>query len=649
MKLSFNTPYKSIESFPAIDLPDFSLVTGVNGAGKTHLLTAIGNGQITTDLSSNPQQQIRFFDWNSLIPNNAGSAHVSNIRQKQQQICELAKQTREQHSQALANIIHKYSLEEGAEVAGKWALLSYADDDVRHLMQGPKDALANQAIKDLRNLAQQSRSSMFQQVKGNPQERRIYESLEQKLHPRPFVSITLRDMERMPFDWNQADMFKQSFADMFLQYFQKQKTNWQYKVAEDEGQLEGVYLPQDKFFELHGNPPWEFVNKTFEDAGLEFRITNPEIIEAETFSPKLINQDTGIEMDFSDLSSGEKVLMSFALCLYYSLDKRQVIDKPKILLFDEIDAPLHPSMSKQLIGTILKTLVQDENIKVIMTTHSPSTVAVAPDESVYVMRPKFGLEKVAKEAAIAVLTEDIPTLSIDFEGRRQVFVEDDKDARRYEKIYQIFRRKLSSERSLTFIGVGRNGQGTTGCAQVKTIVENLTENGNKSVFGLIDWDKVNDPKDRLFVLAHGKRYAIENCILDPLLVAAMVIREQPEMRNQLGLLEEENYMSIKGLDATRLQVVSDKTVDLILTKANVKKSSICSETYSGGFSIDIAESYLQLKGHDLERATLEALPCLKRYNQSGQLMLEIINKIMPDLNELVPAMLLNIFDDILNA
>ncbi len=49
MKLSFLRTHKSITSFPEINLPDFVVLTGVNGAGKSHLLEAIENGSMQID------------------------------------------------------------------------------------------------------------------------------------------------------------------------------------------------------------------------------------------------------------------------------------------------------------------------------------------------------------------------------------------------------------------------------------------------------------------------------------------------------------------------------------------------------------------------------------------------------------------------
>ena len=87
--------------------------------------------------------------------------------------------------------------------------------------------------------------------------------------------------------------------------------------------------------------------------------------------------------------------MSFALCLYHAADQSTAVDFPKVLLFDEIDAPLHPSMSRSLLRTIQKTLVEEHGIFVILTTHSPSTVALAPDTAWVITSPMLGFTCVA--------------------------------------------------------------------------------------------------------------------------------------------------------------------------------------------------------------------------------------------------------------
>src|SRR5690606_21408835 len=139
------------------------------------------------------------------------------------------------------------------------------------------------------------------------------------------------------------------------------------------------------------------------------------------FELKLINTFNQSEVKFSDLSSGEKVLMSLALALYNS---KFDIEFPRVLLMDEPDASLHPTMSKQFLEIIENVFVKEKGVKVIITTHSPSTVALAKEEDLFVVN-KTGvrIEKTTKDKALKILTSGVPSFSVNYENRRQVFVE----------------------------------------------------------------------------------------------------------------------------------------------------------------------------------------------------------------------------------
>ena len=69
-------------------------------------------------------------------------------------------------------------------------------------------------------------------------------------------------------------------------------------------------------------------------------------------------------------------------------------------------------MAKSLINTIQKVLVEGQKIAVILTTHSPSTVALAPDASLYEMDPTGPrVNKISKSKALSLLTSGVPTLA----------------------------------------------------------------------------------------------------------------------------------------------------------------------------------------------------------------------------------------------
>ena len=100
-----------------------------------------------------------------------------------------------------------------------------------------------------------------------------------------------------------------------------------------------------------------------------------------------------------------------------------------VIILDEPDAHLHPEMSNILIKALNETFVKKIGIKVIITTHSPMTVALAPEESIFQLNnhPETFLKKISKDDALKNLTNGLPSLTIDYENHRQVFVESPTD------------------------------------------------------------------------------------------------------------------------------------------------------------------------------------------------------------------------------
>lgn len=125
----------------------------------------------------------------------------------------------------------------------------------------------------------------------------------------------------------------------------------------------------------------------------------------------------------------------------------------------------------------------------------------------------------------------MPSLSIHYENRRQVFVEDDNDAKYYEKLYQIYRGNLNPGISLNFISTGavrkdKNNMPNNSCADVISAVGLLRGFGNKTIWGIIDRDVENNGSEFVRVLGEGRHYSIENYVLDPLLVGAILLRDK---------------------------------------------------------------------------------------------------------------------------
>ena len=651
MKLVFRAPYLSIQSLPETELPKLTLITGVNGSGKTHLLRAISLGYIATDVAPNHKMQTRFFDWATLVPNNTGEYQAAAVYNERDQIISWGIEERLACKEEILRWISANDLV-SILPPNPSTIFRLEKRDIDKLL-GSVDK-AEKAWKKLEEIGKSAFQKMKRHARSNePLLAKIVELEGQ--YGFGVLALDNRDFEEKPFGWGQVNVFQQSFAQLFLTYFEMKRLNMLRRLDEKEGRQPSVKsMSDEEFLEKYGEPPWDFVNRILKDARLDFEIDYPIEHSTTKFTPRLRKTTSGVELNFGELSSGERILMSFALCLYYSLDKRQDYQRPKLLLFDEIDAPLHPSMSRQLIDTIRKSLVEDMDVHVILTTHSPSTVAVAQDEFVYLMRPdEPGLHKVGKRQAIATLTSEIPTLSIDYEGRRQVFVESRYDAERYEKLYKFLSGYIPSERSLAFIAAGPNKKDAAysgGCDRVKQVVDDLAAAGNDSVFGLVDWDKNNQKKGRVFVLAEGRRYAIENCLLDPMLVAALVVYTKREWGYLVGLADGLGYTDFQNLSIPEYQAIVDEVVLRVLgSNKEGEMPNTITARYLGGRIAQIPLEYLSMNGHVLEQKTKEAFPILNAYHNEGELLKKIIDPIIFDCNEIVPIEIVSAFQEILDV
>lgn len=120
--------------------------------------------------------------------------------------------------------------------------------------------------------------------------------------------------------------------------------------------------------------PWTILNQLFEELSFKYRFktdyvfTTPNMEE----NPKL-RDNFGIR-NLMDLSDGEKAILKLALI---SLDE-EISKDIKLVLFDEYDAPLNPSLTEAFYHVIEKFYVE-KGIQVVITTHSPATISLAPE------------------------------------------------------------------------------------------------------------------------------------------------------------------------------------------------------------------------------------------------------------------------------
>ncbi len=129
------------------------------------------------------------------------------------------------------------------------------------------------------------------------------------------------------------------------------------------------------------------------------------------FVSEMKNLTTGAQYEMNFLSSGERVLM--ALC-FVSFNQYLGRRRPSLLLLDELDTVLHPSMVKALVRTLQELFVA-KGTKVLMTSHSPMTVAALDDDAIFRISRTGGHVQVArtsKSEAIGELSDGIATVDV---------------------------------------------------------------------------------------------------------------------------------------------------------------------------------------------------------------------------------------------
>ncbi|GEM_PF-2863340 len=348
---------------------------------------------------------------------------------------------------------------------------------------------------------------------------------------------------------------------------------YQYKKA--------VGLRQGKTEDYFGQPPWEILNEVLEISGFSYRVNFPElnpildvidnhmnIAASPTFSIKLLDPSKNEEIGFANLSGGEKIIMSLAMLLYYS-EKRN--KNRKLLLLDEPDAHLHPSMTKQFFNVIYETLVKKHGVRVILTTHSPSTLAIAPDVpecQVYELKKNptqiVHDKSRSHSKSISILTSGLILVTT---KTKLVFVEDEDDVSFYTEIYNTIREEYNEIDKTDYFGFipasNRSNDETGGKSVVKTWIERF-DRFSESIQGLIDKDLGNSPiNSEIHVL---NRYSIENYLLDPIVIFARLNNSSNQYLRQIipgieiPIGKEDKILSLSQDD---LQKIADHFFNLV--------------------------------------------------------------------------------------
>lgn len=549
MHIRIKDKHKSIQNGVEFDLPNFTVLTGKNGSGKSHLLEAIS----TTELSEITDGQdvltsVKYIKFNDLNP------------QFQEEISEddVKNSWRNMWNQ-LNQHLHNYRRNPNAYNNSFQSYIQRYDQNTQRFIQYWYDLAENDVEKLTENL--------------------FYEN----------------------YEISRENLFTSQIGTIFKLYQTRLDENKMHEVSNKE---EGTTLPvltNEEFEQKYGRKPWEVINEMMRTAHLPYEVEAPlRFRPSINYHLQLIDRQRDIRIQVNDLSTGEKVLMSLALSIYSTEEKAA---RPDILVIDEPDAPLHPEFSNYLIQAIKESIVEKSGVRVIITTHSPTTVAMAPEESIYQMNKDLSKPvKVTKQQAINLLTKDLDNMRVSIEERRQIFVESKNDVGYYNRLYKC----LSSNCVFTtvpFFLAAKSGDGSN-CDAVKEIVNALRTHGNDLVYGVIDYDGHNHGNQYIHVVGGDKRYAIDNYVFDPIFVAFLLIGRHITTSEDMGLERDVKFTQLHSLTHEEVQTM----IDYVASTLGFNNTNKTSYSVLKPDTFEVATEWFTIQGHTLESKIVQKWP-----------------------------------------
>lgn len=435
MKIELKQPHKSIHKIETLELPDFAVLIGRNGAGKTQLLTAIKEG--AAEVAGVRQEDIDLFDMMSFQAHNSGvGTRASNeFAQTTTDIFLIGTPDNPSPAKTAEQIFNRFANEIG-QTFGTDKREEFVANLRATIGQVPDFTLYPPSITNSNSYEQALRDQVLAPLMPRDNNR----SRRQRRQPLPLtschgnrailISLAMKLSGKLPHELDQDDIMLAAryegsiISNVVSEVFATYKVDqfiWAHKRIETAS---GPYSALLTEYRRKYPPPWEILRDVLsemrvaagDDGLFNFEFSDPDEYELHMgnyeqfqFQTQMTNRSSGAQYALGSLSSGEKVLM--ALCLS-SFNQQLGRRRPKLLLLDELDAVLHPSMVSALVST-LKTLFVGHGTRVLLTSHSPMTAAALAETEIFRVIREGGnvsIEPTSKIDAIDELSEGIATV-----------------------------------------------------------------------------------------------------------------------------------------------------------------------------------------------------------------------------------------------
>lgn len=433
--------YKSLqEGFEWSNIPPFAVITGVNGVGKTQLLEAIRgrtnganhggknqsilreitapSGPVNLVFSENTTQ--RGLSLNGLIE------YVNNVDQRLVQIRNLEQQINN-YQNNINNLHHQYS--QTSERVGRLQIENRIKTQEGY-------------IRDLQN------EKLNVNIYAYDEElKRIAHKLSKKVD-----DLTEEEIRLLAID----NFESLTTVDELTRFVTNENLRYMRRVTH----LAETHQDEERESLVAQERPYQTINRLFRQYGFDyFDMLDPFPFDGKLDGEIRFQGKGGEVVDYNSLSSGEQAIVQFVIWSYGQDFRGNRLDT---MVIDEPDAHLHPSMCKMMVEIFSEMSAKKEvgggGIRIMITTHSPSTVAFTPEGSLFVMQREADNKRVIKpttsEEAVEILSDGIFTFSRAMSRfsllstspkQNLVFVEGKTDVRHFTKAMQMLGYDLDVE------------------------------------------------------------------------------------------------------------------------------------------------------------------------------------------------------------
>lgn len=420
--------YKNIKKgFEWNSIPEFAVITGENGSGKSSLLQGIEKRKFIIDGNETSQVIIGLYNDFKLQGNGYDSRFIEDLSHYERNLMEhyLRETNLNDHPNSTFIRVKKIVAEWGKNFSKEIERLTFRqfiERDFSSFSEGVRNTLNSH--RDGLNLV-----SYYQHFKRNGMsEEKFYLSSQEE------IEQWFSQLQDKNFESRKTIFDERALNTIFGDYLIR-KINKRDELDRLDENLSNTEI-RKRIEEEIGKNPLDEINRLLEQAYSKYTLVSE--LRKDSGQPRVIcKTKDGTNVSLQDLSTGEQIIISLYMWQY---DKNPL--HSMVLLLDEPDAHLNPKMAKNLIDILKNVIVKTFDCQVIMTTHSLSTVAQCEDGDLFFMEDgdiwessrEEAIEMLAQGISLDSFWENIETL---LNSPKILFVEGKTDKKHIEKYFSI--------------------------------------------------------------------------------------------------------------------------------------------------------------------------------------------------------------------